>query len=157
MMDFGFGRFLEMFEERFGRRPTTALLGLIGLAVFGLCARLIYDDIFRPIYDVVVTLDLKSLAPKAALASTSASIAVLILYFLVSIYFNYEQKKFSKRMADYTTAITTSADRITINSQTITAEKEKINAAIEEFNVLIKEAKILSEKLDNHSSSGSPS
>lgn len=32
VMDFGFSRFLEMFEERFGRLATTALLGALGLA-----------------------------------------------------------------------------------------------------------------------------
>jgi hypothetical protein len=32
-MEFGFARFLEMFEERFGRRVTTAVLAFIGLAV----------------------------------------------------------------------------------------------------------------------------
>jgi hypothetical protein len=32
-MDFGFSRFLEMFEERFGRRMTTCLVALIGLAL----------------------------------------------------------------------------------------------------------------------------
>jgi hypothetical protein len=32
-MDFGFARFLEMFEERFGSRPTTVVLAIIGLAV----------------------------------------------------------------------------------------------------------------------------
>jgi hypothetical protein len=31
-MDFGFGRFLEMFEARFGQRMTTALLGVLALA-----------------------------------------------------------------------------------------------------------------------------
>lgn len=31
-MDFGFGRFLEMFEERFGRTATTVLLAALGLA-----------------------------------------------------------------------------------------------------------------------------
>ena len=32
-MDFGFARFLEMFEERFGSRATTAMLAIIGVAV----------------------------------------------------------------------------------------------------------------------------
>jgi hypothetical protein len=34
-MDFGLSRFLEMFEERFGRYATTLLLGTLGLALFG--------------------------------------------------------------------------------------------------------------------------
>jgi hypothetical protein len=32
-MDFGFSRFLEMFEERFGRGATTALMGALAIAV----------------------------------------------------------------------------------------------------------------------------
>jgi hypothetical protein len=31
-MDFGFARFLEMFEERFGRTATTTILAVLGLA-----------------------------------------------------------------------------------------------------------------------------
>lgn len=32
-IDFGFARFLEMFEERFGSRATTVVLAIIGVAV----------------------------------------------------------------------------------------------------------------------------
>ena len=34
-MDFGFARFLEMFEERFGSRATTAMLAIIGVLASG--------------------------------------------------------------------------------------------------------------------------
>lgn len=41
MTYFGFGRFLEMFEERFGRVITTVLLGAIALAILSVCGNLI--------------------------------------------------------------------------------------------------------------------
>ena len=52
-MDFGLHRFLEMFEERFGRRTTTLLLGVVGLAIFGVSANLIYADIALPLYHLI--------------------------------------------------------------------------------------------------------
>jgi hypothetical protein len=38
-MDFGFSRFFEVFEERFGRTVTTTLLAFLGLAVFAWCLK----------------------------------------------------------------------------------------------------------------------
>jgi hypothetical protein len=47
-MDFGVGRFLEMFEERFGRTATTLLLAIIGLGVVGFCGKLVYETVLLP-------------------------------------------------------------------------------------------------------------
>jgi hypothetical protein len=49
-MDFGLGRFLEMFEERFGRRVTTALLALVGIAIAVFCLHLVFEGFLLPIY-----------------------------------------------------------------------------------------------------------
>jgi len=49
-MDIGLGRFLEMFEERFGRTATTVLVGIIGLAVIAFCVPLIWNNLIMPIY-----------------------------------------------------------------------------------------------------------
>jgi hypothetical protein len=51
-MDFGLARFLEMFEERFGRRATTALLALIGLAVTAYSIKLAIETI-KYLYDLI--------------------------------------------------------------------------------------------------------
>jgi len=48
-LDFGFARFLEIFEQRFGKAPTTALLVLIGLAVAAVCLQLIVDNVLKPV------------------------------------------------------------------------------------------------------------
>jgi hypothetical protein len=50
MVDFGFGRFLEMFEERFGRLPTTILVATAGLGIFAVCASQVYEHIVFPLY-----------------------------------------------------------------------------------------------------------
>jgi C4-dicarboxylate-specific signal transduction histidine kinase len=42
-MDFGFSRFLEMFEERFGRIATTVLIGVVGIALLGYSLHIIVD------------------------------------------------------------------------------------------------------------------
>ncbi|MBL0965475.1 MAG: hypothetical protein IBJ05_01310 [Blastomonas sp.] len=52
-MDFGFGAFLEKFEERFGRRITSLMLMLIGAAVIVTCIALIVNQAVLPIADAV--------------------------------------------------------------------------------------------------------
>ena len=54
-MNFGLGRFLEMFEGRFGRAATTALLAMIGLAIVTFTGRLILDGLVLPIYNITTT------------------------------------------------------------------------------------------------------
>ncbi|HZT24937.1 MAG TPA: hypothetical protein VFA57_04455 [Pseudolabrys sp.] len=44
-MEFGLSRFLEMFEERFGRTVTTTILGLLGAAVALYCLKVIIEAI----------------------------------------------------------------------------------------------------------------
>jgi uncharacterized membrane protein YccC len=56
-MDFGLGRFLEMFEERFGRLATNLLLIVIALAVFGGCVKLIYENLVVPLITVAVAVN----------------------------------------------------------------------------------------------------
>ncbi|MGB6537394.1 MAG: hypothetical protein WBF58_15695 [Xanthobacteraceae bacterium] len=73
-MDFGLARFLEMFEERFGRRATTALLAVIGLAVFGYCVRLILETTIYFYGDIT-----------SALHVTDTSITALVLRILTII------------------------------------------------------------------------
>jgi hypothetical protein len=49
-MDIGLGKFLEMFEQRFGRAATTALLAIIGLGLAGFMCSLIWGHIIMPLY-----------------------------------------------------------------------------------------------------------
>ncbi|HEV8014928.1 MAG TPA: hypothetical protein VGP48_05325 [Stellaceae bacterium] len=72
-MDISFGRILEMFEERFGRVPTTLLLAIIGLAIFASCGKLIYEIIIDPTYSLVLYL-----IPK--LVSSNLSVTTLADY-----------------------------------------------------------------------------
>lgn len=52
LMDFGFGNFLDKFEGRFGRRATTALLGIIGLGVVSVVTNLVATNVIIPIYEI---------------------------------------------------------------------------------------------------------
>lgn len=54
-MDFGLSKYLEMFEERFGRKASTVLLCLITLAIVALCLDFAYHKLFLPIYRVTLT------------------------------------------------------------------------------------------------------
>jgi hypothetical protein len=51
-VDIGLGRFLEMFEERFGRKATTALLAIIGLGVTAFMLSLIWEHLIIPLYSL---------------------------------------------------------------------------------------------------------
>jgi len=49
-VDFGLDRLLLMFEERFGRRPTTALVALLAAAVAAWSLHTLWSDLIAPIY-----------------------------------------------------------------------------------------------------------
>jgi hypothetical protein len=51
-MDFGLDKLIEMFEERFGRTASTALLFIIGLAAFSAGLKMVYNNIVVPILDI---------------------------------------------------------------------------------------------------------
>src|ERR1700730_1980150 len=51
-VDIGLGRFLEMFEERFGRKATTGLLAIIGLGVTAFMLSLIWEHLITPLYSL---------------------------------------------------------------------------------------------------------
>jgi hypothetical protein len=51
-VDIGLGRFLEMFEERFGRKATTVLLAVIGLGVTAFMFSLIWEYLVVPLYSL---------------------------------------------------------------------------------------------------------
>ncbi len=48
MVDVGFGALVKEFDERIGRRPTTALLVLVFLAVFAVCLNTVYSVLVAP-------------------------------------------------------------------------------------------------------------
>lgn len=53
MMDFGFGVFLEKFEEHFGKTALKGLLLLIGMAVALFCAKMIWEIGLGPLVDAI--------------------------------------------------------------------------------------------------------
>jgi hypothetical protein len=60
-MDIGLGKFLEMFEERFGRKATTVLLGIIALGITGGMLNLIYQYLFTPLMEAFLIIQTKGL------------------------------------------------------------------------------------------------
>lgn len=52
-MDFTISRVVEMFEERFGKRATTALVGTIAFAVFSVSVKTVIDTAIVPIASTV--------------------------------------------------------------------------------------------------------
>lgn len=88
VMDFGFGAFLEKFEENFGRTATRGLLLLIGLAVAITMVSLIFSSI-RPITSFLLNLisnivDVNTLALIFFLFGSSLSLVVFCIYAVIS-------------------------------------------------------------------------
>jgi hypothetical protein len=71
-MEFGFARFLEMFEERFGRAVTTAVLALVGMAVAAYSAKIIIEAVIY-VYGLI-----KSAKFLVALSQESAASHIVI-------------------------------------------------------------------------------
>ena len=61
-MDFGFGAFLEKFEEYFGRGMTRALMALIGIFITVFCGAAIVKTAIFPIYKLLVPVVAKETA-----------------------------------------------------------------------------------------------
>ena len=80
-MDFGFARFLEMFEERFRSRATTAMLAIIGVAVAVWGIGEIVDKIIY-FYDLV-----KSAHFLTALAQENAATHIIVFAVQIAITF----------------------------------------------------------------------
>ncbi len=51
MMDFGFGTFLDKFEQFYGKWATRFLVGLIGASIVAFCLALIWSSIIAPLTD----------------------------------------------------------------------------------------------------------
>ncbi|MET0250317.1 MAG: hypothetical protein ABW164_11390 [Sphingobium sp.] len=53
-MDFGFGNFLDKFEEHFGRLATRFLLKLVATGIASICVSLVWTHIISPTMDYFV-------------------------------------------------------------------------------------------------------
>jgi hypothetical protein len=88
MMDLGLGRFFEMFEDRFGRRATTVLLALVGLAIASLSVGLVWEHIISPIFGIVanfphITTEWMYVSQREILIDTALIAWVALLYYSI--------------------------------------------------------------------------
>jgi|GEM_PF-6789741 len=56
MVDFGLAGFLDKFEERFGKKATTGLLLLIGVAIASVCINTFYSMAVRPVFSSIASI-----------------------------------------------------------------------------------------------------
>ena len=85
-MEFGFSRFLEMFEERFGRTVTTIVLGLVGAAVALYCAKVVIEAAVY-FYGLMLSMNfLAALRQETVAAHAIIFVAQIILTSLVLQY-----------------------------------------------------------------------
>jgi hypothetical protein len=80
-MEFGLSRFLEMFEERFGRTITTAILGIFGAAVTVYCLKVIVEGGISA-YHLIKSADLIE-----ALKQESAAAHIIVFLIQIAITF----------------------------------------------------------------------
>lgn len=89
-MEFGFARFLEMFEERFGRTVTTAVLALVGTAVAIYSAKVIIETIVY-VFRLVRSANLLTALSQESVASHIIVFAVQIVLTFLSLGFIWQQ------------------------------------------------------------------
>src|SRR5258708_892820 len=87
-MEWGLGKYLEMFEERFGKKATTVLICVLTLALISLCMAITYEKLILPIYHAVqyVTGDhsLYDLLRHDIVSAIWTAAIALILFFALS-------------------------------------------------------------------------
>jgi hypothetical protein len=104
-MDFGFGRFLEMFEERFGRWVTTALLGLLGFAAFAWAIQTVIQLVVY-IYKLVISthlltaLETESIILHSFFFAAQFAVTFLVLGFLWRKFTERRMKTLRTRLGD---------------------------------------------------------
>lgn len=86
-MELGIGKFLEMFEERFGQKTTTGLLALIGLAVATLAISTIAKFI-KESYDFIKALIANDVALGSVLSLLTQICIMVIIYFVIYFIFS---------------------------------------------------------------------
>jgi hypothetical protein len=84
-MDFGLGRFLEMFEDRFGRWATTVLLGLIALAIVTFTIRLIVDGFIIPVTEFIYSLAISHQSVVQSLKDISALPTITNIFMMIVV------------------------------------------------------------------------
>jgi hypothetical protein len=102
-MDFGFSRFLEMFEERFGRHATTFLVALIGLALSVYSLKVVIDASteFYTLFTTTINWELgRIFIAKAGSFVVSMLLAWIILQAIWRFYFIPRMARVQKRADD---------------------------------------------------------
>jgi hypothetical protein len=104
-MDLGLGEILRHFEEHFGKTASRILLGVVGFAVFGVCLRLIWDNLLHPVYNgihwVVVGNHIQVPSVNTILAAVITGVsAALIFHFSMQLVLIYLNARLSKLVAE---------------------------------------------------------
>jgi hypothetical protein len=88
-MDIGLGKFLEMFEDRFGRKATTGLLFMIGLGVLAVVIPPIYEHLIIIIGKIhspeVITLNWTDVS-QVVLTTLQVMLAILWIIIILAFF-----------------------------------------------------------------------
>ncbi len=91
MMDFGFGSFLEKFQEFYGKRATKVLVGAIGISVLVFCIGLVWSTVVDPVWNWTSdTVERSSTAYLFMKFLQHALVAVLIFAFVTNISLQFD-------------------------------------------------------------------
>jgi hypothetical protein len=142
-MDFGFARFLEMFEERFGRTTTTVLLGLIGAALVCYSLKVVVDTSieFRDLVTSSTWWKLANWRPiifQAIEIIVGVALYIIVIQALWSFYF---KPRINRAAAQALTMITMHRDEVKEDRQRLEANYEKAEA-------LLKQSEAISDQVE---------
>lgn len=131
-MEFGLGKFLEMFEERFGKKATTYLLALIGLGISSWMVKLIFTNAIWPLSKLIKQLpeivnsswhtlwiNFAAIAVSVGLTMTLVSLAISVLFW-VGIYYDRKVLTEVRQLFDQ-------AKQLANKAETVIEEHERRN------------------------------
>ena len=84
-MEFGFGSFLDKFEARFGKAPTTALLFLMALAVASFCVNVAATFVIGPTISLIQAWVSDDPETRASITETVKTVFNLLLFVIIAV------------------------------------------------------------------------
>jgi len=156
-MEFGLSRFLEMFEERFGRTVTTAILGIFGFAVTVYCLKVIVEGGISAYHlvqsaNLIEALKQESAASHIIVFLIQIGITFVILAFIWRWFFSRERQKAEARlketeakMIDLETTVRNDVEKFKREVEALENREDRLTARMDELKA---KQQVILEKFD---------
>ena len=140
-MEFGLGKYLEMFEDRFGRRATTALITILSLALLSVCIKTIYYDLFLHLYHAIQSITgdhslyqlLKEQAVSFIFSGVASIIGLLLFQEVITAWSSRRIEKIRQRAINDIDGVQAQANKLFDLVEEQAKELNKIKALVDKI------------------------